>query len=284
MKRIDGATIEWRALWETMVIPVPSRRIFQRGAERESIRRFYPFEPAGCRIDRAAAIGAVLVTPPGLSGAAADRPVPALAIAHSTRARKSLATGEAVYRFGTPRGYDYYHFHRRRLVACWSTIGSEPDATSNPDAGTAPAPSIWFSPRALSAARADHRPPKTRRARVVTVALALAAVGVQVMPDSFGTNDSTASLAPAEAVPGPAISGRAATETWSPVPVLSAVNRLIPDLQVRSFSAARNHYRWELQTSQARVNLTSLTETYPEIDISVQHRNNHTTVSLEGTR
>ncbi|MFW5826762.1 MAG: hypothetical protein ACOCU4_01645 [Alkalispirochaeta sp.] len=275
MKRRDGATIEWRALWETMVIPVPSRRLLHRRVERETIRRCYPFDLTGCRIDRAGAIGAVLVTPPGLSGAAADRPVPALAIARSTRARRLLAPGDATYRFGTPRGYDYYHFRRRRLVACWSTIGDEP--------GGAPAPTPSFSPRELSAARGGHRKSEPHRARIATAVLALAAVGVQAIPDTFGQSEPSAGIAPGH-LNNTVASSTSPPEGWSPFPVLRAAGRRLPDLQIRSFSAGRDHYRWELHTSEPRVSPLLLAETYPEIEVSVQHRDNHTTVSLEGTR
>lgn len=287
MKWRDGATIEWRALWETVVIPVPSVRAMRNAAEREAISASYPFELTGCRIERAATIGAVVVTPPGLSLAAADRPVPALAIARSPRVRRSLDAGDAVYRFGTSRGYDYYRFRRRRLVACWSTVNGESDLDASPT------PALRFPPRALTAGRAGHLNSDTRRARVVTVALAVAAFGVQLLPPSSGEDSAGTDSVPTHAVSGTAISGpprdnatsgSPASHRASPLSVLSTAGRLFPDLQIRSFSAGRDHYRWELQTSRGLVEVAPLAETYPEIIISVQRRDNHTTVSLEGKK
>ncbi|MFW5695650.1 MAG: hypothetical protein ACOCYB_10810 [Alkalispirochaeta sp.] len=286
MTLIDGATIEWRALCETAVIPLPSRGVFRRNPERMAMSRWYPFDLTGCRIDRVAAIGAVLVTPPGLPAAAADRPVPALAIARSVRVRRSLSADDAVYRFGTPRGYDYYQFRRRRLVACWSTVRG--DSESDTDW----APSIRVPRRIVNAARAVHRRRSGRHARIATVVLAVAAGVVQIIPEgpvrtaavpTPTVRDTTHALrgaaVPRSPVDHPHPGGTA------PFVVLNAAAGLFPDLQIRSFSAGHSRYRWQLETPhRSSVEVAALAARFPDIDISVRHHTTFTTISLEGTQ
>lgn len=276
MKRINGESIEWRALSETMVLPVPRGTLFSRVALRRTVTRGYPFDLGGCRITRLRSLGAVLVTPPALSQSAASRPVPALAMSKSARVRRSLGTGVALYRFGTPRGYDYYQFDRRRLVACWSAMNG--DAEPEPQcAGT-----LRFPRRALSSARADGRTTHEQRALVATVLLSVAALTIQIVPErALPRTPAGSPAAQLEGIPG---ASRSTPDVPSPMEVLRTVGTLIPDLQVKSFSQDSRRYRWQLETRTRRFDAAPLTEAYPELSVSVAHQDTHTTISLEGTR
>lgn len=276
MKRIDAESIEWRALSETMVLPMPAGGAFSRTSVRRTIGQWYPFDLGGCGITRLSAIGAILVTPPVLSQSAASRPVPALAISRSARVRRSLSAGETLYRFGTPRGYDFYHFRRRRLVACWSAVSGELSSTPR-CAGP-----LQFPRGALTTTPVGGHSTREQRALLVTVLLAAAALAIQLVPERSISGERPAS--PAVHPTGMVSGGTSSVTDSSPFPVLHAAFRVIPDLRVHSFSRNRNRYRWHLTTENRRFDITALTKAYPDINISVAHRNTHTTISLEGTR
>lgn len=282
MKRIDAATIEWRALSETMVIPVPRRARFSRASMRQAIQERYPFKLGGCGVHHLAVIGAVLIIPPWLSGTATSRPVPALAIGGSFRVRRSLAAGEALYRFGTSRGYDYYQFRHRRLVTCWSTVTgeSQPEPTC--------AASLQFPRRVLTSRHGSGKARGAQRALVATVAAASMAVVLQALPEGrplVADSGSATCATPGDEASSPTVNGGAdAPREPSPFQVLTTANHLIPHLHIRAFSETQDHYRWHLHTPEPFFAAAALTDIYPEIDVSLTRRNGNTTILLEGRK